>query len=253
MTRTDWIKHGLLCEKEIYNNRNICRAFNSNVAECDFDWTCEVIFLFMETYINSLNKWEKRKEKRASRSKGIKGNWCCRPAAACNETACKSAWLPAWLLAWLCVGGTFLLLIVVPLYFSSHLCHFSFSSNHSLPIINVHIFCPHWSAIVAIYLRQLHKQIVDNTHLWRGSTIGKVAWLQFIVKRELPPQCRAVVLPFLWWCIHTSNCLVQFDGLWMDEHCMYGCNDLADCPAMSFVFVCWHSRKWWPPIRGGTL
>ena len=28
---------------------------------------------------------------------------------------------------------------------------------------------------------------------------------------------------------------------------------LADCPAMSVVFVCWHSRKWWPPIRGGTL
>ena len=26
---------------------------------------------------------------------------------------------------------------------------------------------------------------------------------------------------------------------------------LADCPAMSFVLVCWHSRKWWPPIRGG--
>ena len=22
---------------------------------------------------------------------------------------------------------------------------------------------------------------------------------------------------------------------------------------MSFVFVCWHSRKWWPPIRLGTL
>ena len=22
---------------------------------------------------------------------------------------------------------------------------------------------------------------------------------------------------------------------------------------MSFVFVYWHSRKWWPPIRGGTL
>ena len=30
-----------------------------------------------------------------------------------------------------------------------------------------------------------------------------------------------------------------------------GC--LADCPAMSFVLVCWHSRKWWPPIRGGLL
>ena len=28
---------------------------------------------------------------------------------------------------------------------------------------------------------------------------------------------------------------------------------LADCPAMSSVFVCWHSRKWWPPIRGGQL
>ena len=27
---------------------------------------------------------------------------------------------------------------------------------------------------------------------------------------------------------------------------------LADYPAMSFFFVCWHSRKWWPPIRGGT-
>ena len=30
-------------------------------------------------------------------------------------------------------------------------------------------------------------------------------------------------------------------------------DSVADCPAMSFVFVCWHSRKWWPPIRGGTL
>ena len=28
---------------------------------------------------------------------------------------------------------------------------------------------------------------------------------------------------------------------------------VADCPPMSFVFVGWHSRKWWPPIRGGTL
>ena len=28
---------------------------------------------------------------------------------------------------------------------------------------------------------------------------------------------------------------------------------LADYPAMSFFFVCWHSRKWWPPICGGTL
>ena len=27
---------------------------------------------------------------------------------------------------------------------------------------------------------------------------------------------------------------------------------LADCPAMSFVFVGWHSRKWWPPIWLGT-
>ena len=133
----------------------------------------------METYINSVNKWEKRKEKRASRSKGIKENWCCRPAAACNETGCKSAWLPAWLLGLLCVGGTFLLLIVVPLYFSSHLCHFSFSSNHSLPIINVHIFCPHWSAIVAIYLRQLHKQIVDYTHLWRAALLPLAKWLGF--------------------------------------------------------------------------
>ena len=28
---------------------------------------------------------------------------------------------------------------------------------------------------------------------------------------------------------------------------------LADYPAMSLFFVCWHSRKWWPSIRGGTL
>ena len=28
---------------------------------------------------------------------------------------------------------------------------------------------------------------------------------------------------------------------------------LADCPAMTFAFVCWHSRKWWPPIRIRTL
>ena len=27
----------------------------------------------------------------------------------------------------------------------------------------------------------------------------------------------------------------------------------ANYPAMSFFFVCWHSRKWWPPICGGTL
>ena len=31
------------------------------------------------------------------------------------------------------------------------------------------------------------------------------------------------------------------------------CGTVADYPAMSFFFVCWHSRKWWPPIRGGTL
>ena len=30
----------------------------------------------------------------------------------------------------------------------------------------------------------------------------------------------------------------QTPGLW-----------LADYPAMSFFFVCWHSRKWWSPIR----
>ena len=29
--------------------------------------------------------------------------------------------------------------------------------------------------------------------------------------------------------------------------------DVADYPAMSFFFVCWHSRKWWRPICGGTL
>ena len=28
---------------------------------------------------------------------------------------------------------------------------------------------------------------------------------------------------------------------------------LADYPAMSFFSVCWHSRKWWTPICGGTL
>ena len=27
---------------------------------------------------------------------------------------------------------------------------------------------------------------------------------------------------------------------------------VADCTAMSFVFVCWHGRTWWPPIRGRT-
>ena len=32
-----------------------------------------------------------------------------------------------------------------------------------------------------------------------------------------------------------------------------GASRVADYPAMSFFFVCWHSRKWWPPIRGGTL
>ena len=76
-----------------------------------------------------------KRSARVARSNGIKENWCCRPAAACNETGCKSAWLPAWLVGWLCVGGTFLLLIVVPLYFSSHLYHFFFSFNHSLSII----------------------------------------------------------------------------------------------------------------------
>ena len=30
-----------------------------------------------------------------------------------------------------------------------------------------------------------------------------------------------------------------------------GDGDVADCPAMSLVLVCWHSRKWQPPIRGG--
>ena len=28
---------------------------------------------------------------------------------------------------------------------------------------------------------------------------------------------------------------------------------LADCPAMSLIFGCWHSRKWQPPICSGLL
>ena len=34
---------------------------------------------------------------------------------------------------------------------------------------------------------------------------------------------------------------------------IFACTLVADYPAMSFFFVCWHSRRWWPPIRGGIL
>ena len=34
------------------------------------------------------------------------------------------------------------------------------------------------------------------------------------------------------------------------RHCAYR---VADCPAMSLVLVCWHSRRWEPPICGGLL
>ena len=44
--------------------------------------------------------------------------------------------------------------------------------------------------------------------------------------------------------IHPSSIYMTVDG---------ATPALADCPAMSFVFVYWHSRKWWPSIRGGTL
>ena len=153
----------------------------------------------------------KRKKDKHGRSKAIEENWCCRPAA-CNETCCKC------LAAWLCVGGTFLLLVVtlstllfltfVPLFYF-------FLSNHSLS--HIYNICKHWSAAtVDIFLRQLHKQIGDNTHLWRGSsTIGKVAWVQFIVKRALPLCCSpSSDHPFT----HTFNYLPHFDGLCLEEH-----------------------------------
>ena len=44
--------------------------------------------------------------------------------------------------------------------------------------------------------------------------------------------------------IHPSSIYMTVDG---------ATPALADCPAMSFVFVYWHSRKWWPPLRGGSL
>ena len=48
-----------------------------------------------------------------------------------------------------------------------------------------------------------------------------------------------------------TNCKVLF--LYTKTRSLGDPPGLADCPTMSFVFVCWHSRKWWPPIRGGTL
>ena len=53
-------------------------------------------------------------------------------------------------------------------------------------------------------------------------------------------------LSFLFKCIGKLNYQDYNPALEQD-------NITTDCPAMSFVFVCWHSRKWWLPICGGTL
>ena len=51
------------------------------------------------------------------------------------------------------------------------------------------------------------------------------------------------------------TCLYFVHGFYFLWCWWFGCSwiFLADCPAMSFVLVCWHSRKWQPPIRGGLL
>ena len=61
----------------------------------------------------------------------------------------------------------------------------------------------------------------------------------------------AIVLSSLWCPPHSLH-----RGIFNIKHqkqLATPAHHLADYPAMSFFFVCWHSRKWWPPIRGGTL
>ena len=54
-------------------------------------------------------------------------------------------------------------------------------------------------------------------------------------------------------CDHTERHR-QGGNIGIDKHkLVFSDSWLADCPAMSFIFVIWHSRKWQPPIRGGLL
>ena len=72
-------------------------------------------------------------------------------------------------------------------------------------------------------------------------------WLLHPPPHQPAPSCRDGS-----WIVQTGE--TGFNQKEVETGSMGGATGcIADCPAMSFVLVCWHSRKWWPSIRGGLL
>ena len=77
-----------------------------------------------------------------------------------------------------------------------------------------------------------------------------MTWWWSFVSKEITTRRKAAPKP----TPSPTRCQGTFDfGAWTMWIWDQDGKDLADCPAMSFVSVCWHSRKWEPPIRGGLL
>ena len=77
-----------------------------------------------------------------------------------------------------------------------------------------------------------------------------MTWWWSFVSKEITTRRKAAPKP----TPRPTRCQGTFDfGAWTMWIWDQDGKDLADCPAMSFVSVCWHSRKWEPPIRGRLL
>ena len=68
-------------------------------------------------------------------------------------------------------------------------------------------------------------------------------------------SCRIMFCCYLLiFCLSQRKWLPKLGSTLKNNYSMGGVAGLvADCPAMSPVLVCWHSRKWRPPLRGGLL
>ena len=89
-----------------------------------------------------------------------------------------------------------------------------------------------------------HTLICAIRHLRRN--LSPICSFAFCLRRRIPNLYQNAIPPSCHFCWRA----VFWENSTEPEHWQ-----LADCPTMSFVFVCWHSRKWspWPPIRLGTL
>ena len=89
-----------------------------------------------------------------------------------------------------------------------------------------------------------HQQLII-WYWWRSPSVSDVGTHHLIDDSEY--SYREYLIPFHFW-LFKAGIFSMLQTLWFLVGFL-----LAECPDMSFVLVCWHSRKWEPPICSGLL